>query len=161
MQNVVQNSATESVGNCVKHATHEVGHRGANPSATPSITSTCAKPSNSSHNHCNSVSKSPAPNHSSGTASKGNFTSSCSATTTTIHRPTLEPGRNTTKTASAVKVTESSTTSTALVTDLTLQQRRRRSYHHQYMPDSSDSDCDDVLSVSILLLTQAIIPLSS
>jgi hypothetical protein len=143
MQNVVQNSATESVGNCVKH---EVGHQRANePPATTShqhstslSTSTCAKLSNSSH-HCNSV---PKANHST-TNSKGNFLSPSNISTTGPHHrqppdPSSSSGRNSTKTVAE----------TTSATELALKHKQRRSYHHQYMPDSSDSDSDDVLSVS-------------
>ena len=124
MQNVVQNSTTESVGNCVKH---EVGHR-ANPAAPTSAA--CAKPS--SNSHCNSV---PKTNHN---TSKVGLSAPAQACLSSFGRK-------------AVAVTElPSSNSSVLATELALQQVKRSRSYHQYMSDNSDSDSDDVLSVSCL-----------
>ena len=121
MQNVVQNSAAESVGNCVKHEV--VGHR-AIP-ATPT-SSTCAKPVKS---HCNSVPKS---NHNS---NKGSSYPNLSQPPHLNHK-TVAPS-------------DKALSLNTLATETAIQQvKQSRSY--QYMPDSSDSDSDDVLSVSLI-----------
>ncbi len=138
MQNVVQNSASESVGNCVKQ--HEVGHRAlANPAAaaTPATSAASAKPSKPSQG--NSVPKS---NHNAGRSNNH-------PTSTQLHHQPPPPNLN----HKTVTVTDlANSCSTALATEIAIQQvKQSRSYQQQFMPDSSDSDSDDVLSVSCLL----------
>lgn len=133
MQNVVQNSASESVGNCVKQ--HEVGHRAlANPAAaTPATSAASAKPSKPSKG--NSVPKS---NHIAGRSNNH---------PTSTHQPPT-PNLN----HKTVTVTDLATScSTALATEIAIQQVKQSRSYRQYMPDSSDSDSDDVLSVSCFL----------
>lgn len=135
MQNVVQNSASESVGNCVKQ--HEVGHRAlANPAAaaTPATSAASAKPSKPSQG--NSVPKS---NHSAGRSNNH-------PTSTHLHHHQPAPPNLNHKTVTVTDLANSC--STALATEIAIQQVKQSRSYHQYMPDSSDSDSDDVLSVS-------------
>lgn len=139
MQNVVQNSVSESVGtgNCVKQ--HEVGHRAlANPAAaaTPATSTASAKPSKPSQG--NSVPKS---NHNAGRSNNH--------PTSTHHQPPPPPNNLNHKTVTVTDLANSC--STALATEIAIQQVKQSRTYHQYMPDSSDSDSDDVLSVSAFL----------
>ena len=121
MQNVVQ-PASESVGNCVKQ--HEVGLHRANP-AIPATSTSSAKPSKSQGN---SVPK----------------TSQNAGRSQTSAQQTHPSNLN----HKTVTVTDLASSSTALATEIAIQQVKQSRSFHQYMPDSSDSDSDDVLSVS-------------
>ena len=53
-----------------------------------------------------------------------------------------------------VTVTDLASSSTALATEIAIQQVKQSRSYHQYMPDSSDSDSDDVLSVSCRIIVK-------
>ena len=119
MQNVVQNSAPESVGNCVKH---EVVLHGANAATQATSTSQIKS-------HPNSV---PKFNHHKGSSLSNS----------------VQIGNFSHKT---VTVAEKAPNSASHQAELALHQVKQSRPYHQYMPDSSDSDSDDVLSVSCVL----------
>jgi hypothetical protein len=119
---------------------HEVGHRAlANPAAAtaPATSAASAKPSKPSKG--NSVPKS---NHIAGRSNNH-------PTSTHHHHQPPPPNLN----HKTVTVTDlANSCSTALATEIAIQQvKQSRSYQQQFMPDSSDSDSDDVLSVSSFL----------
>lgn len=116
MQNVVQNSATESVGNCVKH---EVVLHGAN--AVTQATSTSQTKAQS-----NSVPK--FNNHKSSSLSNSAQITNFSHKTVTVTEKALSLGTH--------------------QAELAVHQVKQSRPYHQYMPESSDSDSDDILSVS-------------
>lgn len=119
---------------------HEVGHRAlANPAAAtaPATSAASAKPSKPSKG--NSVPKS---NHIAGRSNNH--------PTSTHHHHQPPPTNLNHKTVTVTDLANSC--STALATEIAIQQvKQSRSYQQQFMPDSSDSDSDDVLSVSSFL----------